>query len=143
MNTTIELCGKTIDLNSVWKNEKPSNWDSTSHNQHHKIFVTVDDESISFDFWASKAKNRITEEKEVVFAFYCFLTDSLSAENTFLEFCREFGYEEYDEYGEENKQAKTVFKACLRARNKFNNLFSGVDIYDMVNEMIDKYEDCL
>ena len=143
MNTTIKLCGKTIELNSVWENKKPSNWDTTSHCQHHKIFVGVDDETISFDFWASKAKNRITEEKEVVFAFYCFLTDSLSAENTFSEFCGEFGYDQYDEYGIENKRAKTCYNGCLTARNKFGKLFSGVDIYDMVNEMIDKYEDWL
>ena len=45
---------------------------------------------------------------------------------TFHDFCNEFVYDEYDDYGRENAKAKRIYKAVCRETEKVNELFGDV-----------------
>lgn len=45
---------------------------------------------------------------------------------TFHDFCNEFGYDEYDDYGRENTKARRIYKAVRREAEKVNELFGDV-----------------
>lgn len=45
---------------------------------------------------------------------------------SFGEFCNEFGYEQFDDYGRENAKVKRIYKAVCREAEKVNELFGDV-----------------
>ena len=137
MKTSIET--KTAGLivinseylgNKEWHVEKgskmPSNWNN------HKVKVTHNKKSFSFDFWGSIVNPEISNDQENVFAFYCALSDGLSAKDSFENFCSEFGYDE------DSRNAERIYKACEKSLKKIERVFD-CDLYDLINEIQEDY----
>lgn len=100
------------EIEAVFKGTKNSSWDNDSTDRHYRVTITnSDDESISFNFWTSKAKPEITEEKDLIEAAECFFTDAEYGAPTFDEFCREVGYGM-------PKGLYHTWKVCRKARQK-------------------------
>lgn len=59
----------------------------------------------SFDFWQGPA---ITGEPTVEGCLDCLLSDSQGGEQSFEEFCSEFGYDQ------DSRKAETIWKACQK-----------------------------
>lgn len=119
----------------------------------YKFTVTITNmdskRSRSFSFYTSindfeKRKNYLDED-DVVFAFYCFISDSISGTYTFKQFCDEFGYDYYaDEgwgYNRVNDKSKKIHDACVKSFKKAQDLgFTENELYNMVNYLQETYE---
>jgi hypothetical protein len=62
-------------------------------------------------------------------------SDANSSDMSFSEFCREFGYEEYDEddYGRyvKNKKVEKIYKACVKSEKDLKRLL-GNEQFDIL-----------
>lgn len=125
---------KQFIIKSSYKGDKCWSADTTHKNFHnHMIKVTNTDtqQKITFEFWNSIAKGEITEEQEILSAFYCFMSDALVGMQDFEEFCSEFGYDT------DSREAEKIHRKCIKSYNKFCKIFDvdNNDIYDFINEL--------
>lgn len=101
---------------------------------HHRVTVynSTTKKRVSFDFWASEACPELRGKYDVLNAFYCFVSDAISGDMGFDEFCREFGYDE------DSRRAEKIHKACQESMKKFKSICSD-DIYELSNRLSEKY----
>lgn len=109
--------------------------DETKHN---KFSVTIKTENgkASFPFYCSQLDYikgiKTMSESDLKHALYCIVSDSLSGvENTFEQFCSEFGYDT------DSRNAERIYKSCKKIGGKLYPLIAGADICDIVNELND------
>lgn len=122
---------KEFNLNSTFKGDKVWNADEKQENYNNHIITVTNTETkqkVSFEFWGSIANPEIKTEKELLYAFYCFVEDALSGKMDFSEFCSEFGCDT------DSRKAEKTWKACKRSTVKFERLYTG-DIYDFINKL--------
>lgn len=133
MKTSIETkTAGLIVINSEYLGNKQWNNNSINYNNH-KVTVTHNKKSFSFDFWGSIVNPEISNDQESVFAFYCALSDGLSAKDSFSGFCSEFGYDE------DSRNAERIYKSCEKSLKKIGRVFK-CDLYELINEIADTYE---
>lgn len=122
---------KNFLINSTFKGDKVAPWSDKQQNyNNHTITVTNTDtkQKISFEFWGSIMKPEVKTEDELLYAFYCFVSDAVSGNYSFNEFCGEFGYDE------DSRKAEKTWKACKKSLEKLNKIYNG-DVYDLANEL--------
>ena len=135
MKTTINTTAAgLITINSECLGNKVSQWsDKDNQNYHnHSVKVTHNKKSFSFDFWGSIMNPEIANDQENIFAFYCALSDALSAKDSLEGFCSEFGYDS------DSRTAERTYKACEKTLKKVERVFD-CDLYDLINEIADTY----
>lgn len=134
MKTTIETkTAGSITIDSEYFGNKKANWNGRDNYHNHKVKVIHNKKSFSFDFWGSIANPEIANDQENVFAFYCALSDGLSAKESFKEFCGNFGYDE------DSRTAERVYKACEKSLAKVERVFD-CDLYDLINEIQETWD---
>ena len=93
-----------------------------------------------FRYWSGNtAYHPMKTNYDLIFALQCFLGDALCAQETFEEFCDEFGYELYDdeEYGY-NRKALEIHRGCKRYYEKAIHVFENEEeIARVYNKTID------
>lgn len=122
---------KNFLINSTFKGDKVAPWSDKQQNyNNHTITVTntETEQKISFEFWGSIMKPEVKTEDELLNAFYCFVSDAVSGNYSFNEFCGEFGYDE------DSRKAEKTWKACKKSLEKLNKIYNG-DVYDLANEL--------
>lgn len=134
MKTTIETktAGK-ITINSEYIGDKL--WavsDKMNNYNNHKVTISHKGKTTSFDFWGSIAEPEIRDDQANVFAFYCFLSDGLSAKDSFDYFCAEVGYDS------DSRTAERIYKLCKKSLKKAERVFD-CDLYDLINEVQETY----
>ena len=135
MQTKIKIQSIDISIESTFLGDKVSPWSSNPANyNYHKIVIKAHTLKLSFDFWASIMNPEIQSDEENTSAFYCFVSDALSGEMDFNEFCNEFGYDI------NHPNRRKIYKACQKSNCKFHRVFDGIDIYDFINELQEKHE---
>lgn len=129
---------KGVEIKSEYFGFKEWPCDSTNTNYHKILLRNLKTKKHThFDFWASKAHPRIEDEKDLMEAFECFLTDAMAGDMEFEQFCQEFGYDVYREDGYPNANAKRIWKKCRISREKFDRIFEGMNLYEVHNEIQD------
>jgi hypothetical protein len=100
---------------------------------HYAYSVTVkhNGEKCSFKYHTSihdfaQGKDEMSES-DLINALDCFISDSLAGEQSFYEFCREFGYDE------DSRKAEKIHKACQLASKKASRLFD--DLYALSDKV--------
>jgi len=123
-----------IKLSEEFIGEKTSIWNSNNAYAHNRVYVETEKDSISFDYWGSVSHPTIDSEYDLIFAFYCLLSDAIAGESdsTFDNFCKEFGYDQ------DNNSSKICYDECKDSFDKCTDL--GLNIYDTLNYLIDKYD---
>mgnify|MGYP001022597990 CR=1 FL=1 len=122
---------KNFLINSTFKGDKVAPWSDKQQNyNNHTITVTntETEQKISFEFWGSIMEPEVKTEDELLHAFYCFISDAVSGNYSFNEFCGEFGYDE------DSRKAEKTWKACKKSLEKLNKIYNG-DVYDLANEL--------
>lgn len=133
MRTTIKTkTAGVIIIDSEYIGDKKANWTGQYNYHNHKVKVSHNKKSFSFDFWGSIMNPKIANDQENVFAFYCALSDGLSAKDSFEEFCGNLRYDE------DSRTAERVYKACSKSLVKVERVFD-CDLYDLINEIQDTY----
>lgn len=122
---------KQFKVKAVFKGDKAASWSNGGENRNnHLVTVTNTDnkQRCTFEFWASIARPVLNREYDILNAFYCFVSDSISGDMSFDDFCGEFGYDT------DSRTAEKTWKACKRSAEKLNRIYDG-DIYDLANEL--------
>ena len=135
MKTIIETkTAGTIEINSTFKGDKKANWSGGQENwNNHKVTVKHEGKKFTFDYWASIVNPLMKEDSDNINAFYCFLSDAVSAKESFSDFCSGFGYDE------DSRTAERIYKACEKALVKFERVFE-CDLYDLINEIQETFD---
>jgi hypothetical protein len=115
-------------------------FDTEGSYNHNKFLISVKNNATgdrtSFYFFGSvndynNGKVELNEE-DLKHAFYCLISDSLSAVNDFEDFCSEFGY------NTDSRTAERIYKGCKKQYNKAIKLVDNEsDLYDLANELND------
>ena len=132
-NLTIKnYYGFTLKATYVGEKEPKCFNDNRSRSHTHHVITVKNNETgkkLHFDFWNSLANPQITSTQELKDAFECYLSDCLVGMETYEDFIGGFGYED-------NKESKTVYKACKRALEKMERIYNGDigELYDTINE---------
>lgn len=69
------------------------------------------------------------DESDYMNALNCVLSDSYAAQNTFEDFCSEFGY------STDSIKALGTYNDCKYYSQKMESLFSGLDLLSIQNEL--------
>lgn len=128
---------KNFTIISCFKGDKPWNANEKLQNYNNHIITVINHNTkkkTSFEFWGSIVNPEIQTEQELLFAFYCFLSDGHSSRYGFKEFCNEFGYDT------DSKKAYRIFKACEKSLYKAERI--GIDEEMACNIMNDLQENC-
>lgn len=139
MNTTVDFQGfifnlssKLIETGAKFPFDKNSNY---VHN-HFKITLSCDGKRIYFDFYGFendfRNKKKELNEEDLKFAFYCFVSDAIYANDSFEDFCANLGY------NEEERSSEQIYKVCCKSLSKIEKILPvECDIYDLCNFLND------
>lgn len=128
---TVKATYKNFLVTAVFKGDKPREWGSgTTNTNNYKVTVknTETGAKTKFDFWSSISSPKMEKEYDVLNAFYCFVSGSVSGDQSFEDFCGELGYDA------DSITAKKTWKACKKSLVKLGGIYDG-DIYDLVSEL--------
>lgn len=120
-------------ITSTFKGDKLWSADDKMHNYNRHIITITNTETkkrTRFDFWGSIAQPEIQTDDELLFAFYCFLSDAEGSRYGFKDFCGNFGYDE------DSMRAYKAFKSCEKSLKKAENI--GIDentACDILNDL--------
>lgn len=107
---------------------------------HNKFKITLHTKGgkESFEFYGSnmehqKKKHHLGKD-DVLQVVDCLLSDAMAGNDSFDEFCSEFAYDN------DSRKAEAIYKACGVSTGKIAYLFPDADVYDLANEMREKYD---
>lgn len=130
----METIYKDFKIKSEYKGDKAAPWGDRQENWNNHI-ITVKNittgKRTSFEFWASIMHPEIQTEDDLLNAFECFVSDALSGENSFEDFCNEYGYDT------DSRSAERTHKACVKSNQKLKGIYAG-DLYELANELNEK-----
>ena len=124
-----------FQLSSVYKGDKC--WDNgdpgyPNYNNHViTVFNTETRKRTQFDFWESIHEKEIKTEKQLLWAFECFLDDALAAiqNKDEWDFFDEFGYEP-------SRKAREIYNACKRSARKAKRVVGDEErLCELCNEI--------
>ena len=95
-----------------------ANWDGAFW--HWTVEFEREGKSFTVPYYGGSAVEEITEEQ----ALHSCLQDALAfiQSNDFEDFCHDFGYEAYDDYGEESEESMKVYHACMKMYCDFTRI---------------------
>jgi len=127
--TTNKATFKNFEIKASYKGTKKADWSSDNFNNHMITIKNIETEQkITFEFWASIAHPVLCREYDILNAFYCFVSDAVSGEYSFSEFCSDLGYDE------DSRTAEKIYRKCKKQLEKLHKIYDG-DIYDLSNEL--------
>ena len=128
---------KQFRITSTFLGDKLWSADDKMQNYNNHLVTIVNTEThkkTAFEFWGSIMKPEITTENELMFAFYCFLSDGEGSRYGFDDFCANFGYDT------DSRKAYKTFKACEKSLKKAERI--GIDenmACDIMNDLQENY----
>ncbi len=120
---------KQFEIKASYKGNKKADWSQDNFNNHMITVTNLETkQKIRFEFWASIAHPMLKTEHDILNAFYCFVSDAISGNYSFEEFCSDFGYDT------DNRQAEKIYRKCIKQYDRLSKIYDG-DIYDLANEL--------
>jgi hypothetical protein len=131
-----EATFKTYKISATYVGDAPAPWTAAdakrepNYNNHRvSVYNSATGKRTSFMFWQSIAHPEMRTRADVLSAFECFLSDSISGLQSFDDFCGDFGYDI------DSRAAERTWKACRRSAAKAARLIGDDDIYDLANAL--------
>ena len=125
----IKTAFKNFTVSAVFVGDKAARWADDNWNNHRvTVYNQRTGQRTTFDFWGSIMNPELRTRYDLLNAFYCFLSDAASGNQSFNEFCREFGYDE------DSIKARETWKACQQSLEKAERILN-TDLYDFLNEL--------
>ena len=135
---TMRTTYKNFKITSTSLGNKCWNADEKQQNYNNHIVTVINidlHKKTAFEFWGSIMNPEISTEQELLFAFYCFLSDGQGSRYGFSEFCSEFGYDE------DSRKAYKIFKACEKSLKKAERIGIDEDMAcEIMNDLQENYE---
>ena len=100
-----------------------------------RVSVKTDLGKTSFTYGSSHNdwQNGKIELDDHVFPLYCFLSDALSGDLPWEEFCKDLGF------NEDSRKDFKVWKECKKSLAKAQSVFS--DVYEAINDLQEQFPD--
>jgi hypothetical protein len=129
METTINYNGTEIILYGNYVGTATP-WGEKYVKQHFEIDVTINNRTVTFDFYCNDS---YLDDEQLCEAFYYFLSDGISYDNArdVDDFQSEFGYEKVSECLE-------AYNGCKDSFEQWKSI-TDIDIYEIANWLQDKY----
>lgn len=129
------------EIYTIHEQKHESKWGAIKENQYSIYVKNIrTGNKLMFRYWSGNTVYRpMKTNYDLIFSLQSFLGDALCAQETFEEFCDEFGYELYDdeEYGY-NRKALEIHRACKREYEKALYVFENEEeITRVYNKTID------
>lgn len=128
MKTTINYNGIIITLESEYVGTATP-WGGEYVKDQHNIKVTIDDKDITFNYFC----NNDLDEDDLIFAFYCFLSDGI----TYVDYLNIDDFQDAFGYSKVSECLK-VYNDCKEAYYKWSE-FTDIDIFEINNWLQDNY----
>lgn len=131
---------KNFEIKATYKGNKKWGCSADNFNNHMiKVKNTDTNESITFEFWGSISNPIINTTDDLMDAFYCFVSDSMSGFDDFKQFCNSYDYEEYIESPTSgnlilNREVKKIHNSCIKSLRKLEKIYNGC-IYDLLDQL--------
>lgn len=125
---------KNFKIKAEFRGDMVAPWNGNNYNYHKVIVKNAETgATTSFDFWASIARPELNRERDVLNAFYCFVSDAVAGAGSFDDFCDEFGY------NSDSIKALKTFRACEKSYNKFSRVsnFNIDEMYSFLDELLE------
>lgn len=130
MKTIIQYGSHEIVLCSTHVGQaKP--WDGKTIKEAFNINVIVNDRFIT-NFLFYQKDSWIRKKEDLVYAFYCFVSDASYAIMSIGEFASEFGYTDIE-------LCIKTYQACQVSLEQYQSLKIQGDIYDLLNWLTETY----
>ena len=129
-----------LTVESKFLGDKEASFNSGNWNNH-KIKLTYNGHSRTFDFWGSIRNPEISTEEELKGAVECILYDATTGhqydgydiDTGTQEIINEFGYSDF-------REARRVFKGVVKTFKNLHSLFKDSNIiYDLHETLIARY----
>lgn len=91
--------------------DKQDSWQQQAHG--YTVTLRYQGRQMTTDFWLGPA---ISGEPEVENVIDCLLSDAMGSDQSFEEFCAEFGYDT------DSRKAEATYKACKKSGEKLRRL---------------------
>lgn len=128
--------GKTINIKCLLSNTKACKWDKKYPESHNHYIVTVSYEGkrLSFDWFDSFQNFRCgvidKDRNEIIEMFYSYLQDVMYKNE----------YSDKDNFYKEDGNTPALWNTLCKQENKYNRVFEGVDIYELVSNLQETFE---
>ena len=128
---------KQFRITSTFLGDKLWSADDKMQNYNNHLVTIVNTEThkkTAFEFWGSIMNPEIDTKQELLFAFYCFLSDGEGSRYGFNDFCANFGYDT------DSRKAYKTFKTCEKSLKKAGKI--GIDenmACDIMNDLQENY----
>lgn len=119
----LKRVGATVKIEFVERGNTPSWWDSSTPVNIYKVTVSRNGKSYTYRFHDSifnTVKDVKPDEYDVLSCVEKYDVGCLE------EFCSEFGYEMYDDYGRPDKKVSKIYNAVTREVDGINRVFGDV-----------------
>lgn len=119
----LKRIGATVKIKFVKRGNVPSWWNSSTPVNIYKVTVSRNGNSYTYKFHDSihNTVNGIEpDEYDVLSCVEKYDVGSIE------DFCSEFGYEMYDDYGRPNKNVSRIYNAVVREVDGINRVFGDV-----------------
>lgn len=114
---TLKQLAKSVKLTSEYgahlDYDKQSDWQQQANGYH--CTLRYKGRQYSFDFWMGSG---LTGEPDTEGCLDCLLSDSMSADQSFEEWCNEYGHDT------DSRKAEAIWKACQKVRENMQRLLS-------------------
>jgi hypothetical protein len=125
----IKTAFKNFTVSAVYIGNKSASWANDNwYNSRVTVYNRETKKRTMFDFWGSLMNPELRTRYDLLNAFYCFVSDAVSGNQSFHDFCREYGYDE------DSIKARNTWLACKKSLEKAKRVLD-TDIYDVCNEL--------
>jgi hypothetical protein len=123
---------KNFTVKANYKGDKKASWGDNWNNHLVTVTNTDNKKRCTFEFWSSIANPELNEEYDILNSFYTFVSDAVGSDQTFENFCGEYGY------NEDSREAEKIYRKCQKSLEKLKRIYDG-DIYDLLSELGENY----
>ena len=82
-------------VSAVYVGNKSAPWATNNCNNSRVSVVNLNNKKrINFDFWGSLMNPALCTKYDLLNDFYCFISDALSGQQDFFDFCGAYGYDD-------------------------------------------------
>lgn len=114
LSTLAKRFGFSCEFGAKLDWDKQSEWQQKSNGYH--CTLRYKGRQYSFDFWQGSAH---TKEPDAPDCLSCLLSDSHAGDQSFEEFCSDFGYDA------DSRKAEQTWKACQKATASMKRLLGS------------------
>lgn len=119
-------------VSAVYLGNKTAPWTSNHYyNSRVTVYNRHTGKRTNFEFWGSLMQPELCTRYDLLNALYCFVSDAVSGNQDFADFCTEFGYKQ------DSIKAYRTWKACRQALLKLRRILD-TDLYHFCNALAEQ-----